>query len=259
MAGFLSLSVSPASSVGPFTDVSHVSEFVTAPRGPGVTGSITRAESRGLGASVFNLAGFFPLRSSFFVQLETSFITVENKNGVVEGFGDVLFMSKAPVWRGRRKAVLFTSCIRLGTGGTAYFPYSTASTDAGIGLAFADSLGFADDASAPRPSRYLTYWITAGGTYVLRLNDRLEENELHGHHFSGGGGVVIGVSRRFDVAAGALGLVFDSGAVREVYFSGITAYLSPAAGFHVTVQGERGDWRERAVDASVQAGLTVRY
>lgn len=236
-----------------------MSDFVTAPRVPGLSGSITRAESRGLGASVFNLAGFFPIRSAFFMQLETCYATLETDDDIEEGFGDVLLSMRARAWTGRRKALYITSCVRFGTGAPAYFPYATASTDAEFGLAFTDSLGFGDDPGAPQPSRYLAYWVTGGGNYVIRLNDRLEEDELHGSSLSGGGGVVLGLLRRLSVEAGGLGIVFDSGAVREVYFSRVTVYLSPVAHLHFAVQGERGDWRERAVDASAQIGLTVRY
>lgn len=259
MAGFLSLCAAPSFSAGPFTDVARVSDFVTAHRVPGVSGSITRADAGGLGASVFNLAGFFPVRSVFLMQLETCYATLETADGIAEGFGDVLLSMRARAWAGRRKALSITSCVRFGTGASAYFPYATASTDVEAGLAFCDSLGFGDDASAPPPKRYLSYWIAGSGTYVLRLNDLLEEQELHGNNLSGGGGVVLGLSRAVSVEAGGMGLVFDSGAVREIYFSRLTVYFSPGADVHLAVQGERGDWRERAVDASAQIGLTVRY
>jgi hypothetical protein len=105
----------------------------------------------------------------------------------------------------------------------------------------------------------LSYWITVTGTYVVRLNDRLEEEELHGNHVLVGGGVVVGISRRFGVEAGGVGLAFDTGAVREVYFARLTAALSPATNLQVSVQGEGGDWEDRAVDASAAVGLTVVY
>jgi hypothetical protein len=259
VAGLLSFNALPALSVGPFTDVSRESEFVRAPLGAGLAGAITRADSQGRGATVFDLGAFFPVRSAFLMQIETSVVTADRENGVAEGFGDVLLRSKARAWAGTRKGLFVTSCVRFGAGSPGYLPYATASTDIGLGVAFVDSLGWADDDSLPPPPRHLAWWVAAGGAYVARMNDRLKQDELHGHHLSGGGGVVLALTRRFEVEAGGLGLVFDSGAVREVYFSRVTAHLSPAASLNVTVQGERGDWRERAADASASAGLTVRY
>jgi hypothetical protein len=259
VAGFLSLGAVPSFSVGPYTDVSRISDFITAQRTPGLTGSLTRASSGGLGAAVFDLAGFFPLRSAFLLQLETCFVTVDTGEDIEEGFGDALLWLRARVWKGQRKALVLTFGGRFGVGDPAYFPYSTASTDVEAGVAFSDSLGFSDDPAAPAPSRYIAYWVAAGGNYVIRLNDRLEAQGLHENCLSCGGGVILGVSRTFDVEAGGLYLAFGSGAAREVYFSRVTAHLSPVTDLFVTVEGERGDWRERAVDASAQIGLTVRY
>ena len=259
VAGFLSFAALPAFSVGPYTDVSATSAFIRAPHEPGLIGSITRANSQGEGASLFDIAGFFPVRSSFLIQLETSYITLARGDEVIEGFGDALLWLKARTWTGDRKALFLESCVRFGVGSTQYFPYSTASTDVEALVAFVDSLGFDGDEGTPPPSRFLSYWIAAGGTLVLRLNDRLEAEGLHDDHASVGGGILVTFSRRFEIEIGGRGLFFGSGAAREIYFSQITAALSPATDLLVTVQGERGDWQERAIDASAGVGLTVRY
>jgi hypothetical protein len=256
VAGLLSFSAPASRAVGPFMNVADMSEFIRTRADARLTGSITRADSRGRGASTFDFAAFFPLRSSFLLKLEISYIALAADDRVIGDFGDAILRVKAHAWTGDRSTLALISSVRFGTGSPGLFPYSTASTDVEIGAAFVDSLG---SGGAANQSRLLSYWITATGTYVVRLNDRLEEEELHGDHVLVGGGVVVGISRRFGVEVGGVGLAFDTGAVREVYFARLTAALSPATNLQVSVQGEGGDWEDRAVDASAAVGLTVVY
>lgn len=255
VAGLLSLGAADSRAVGPFKDVSDLSDFIRAPRDHGLSGSITRADSQGRGASIFTLAGFYPLRTSFLMQLECSYVALADDEVVLQDLGDVFLRLKARVWGGNQSALALISNVRLGTGTPTLFPYSTASTDVELGISFVDSLG-RDAAGDPR---FFSYWAMASGTYVFRVNDRLEADELHGNCVSAGGGVLAGLTRRLGVEAGGLGLAFDSGALREIYYARISAALSPATRLHVIVQGERGDWQDRAVDASAEIGLIVLY
>jgi hypothetical protein len=240
-------------------DVARVSAFVRAPLEPGLAGSITRANSQGEAASFFVLGAFVPIRSAFLIQTEIPYITVALKDEVEDGFGDAVLRAKARGWAGHRKALLFASSLRFGSGSAALFPYSTASTDLEAGAAFVDTVGTSDGERALQPLRSLSYWIVASGVYIIRIDDRLKEAGLHGHHATAGGGVLVALTRKIEVEVGGLALFFRSGAAREVYFSKLTATLSPATDLLVTIQGERGDWRERAVDASATVGLAVRY
>jgi hypothetical protein len=258
-AGLLSLAASPVFSVGPFVDASRVSAFVRAPLERGLDGSITRANSQGQAASFFVLAAPIRVRSAFLIQLEISYISIAFEEEVEDGFGDAILRAKARAWTGHRKTLSFVSSLRFGSGSATLFPYSTASTDLEAGVAFVDSVGASDGGDALQPLRSLSYWVAASGVYVFRLSDRLEEAGLHGRHATAGGGVLVALTRKIDLEVGGLGLFFQSGAVREVYFSTLTAALSPVTNLYVTVQGERGDWRERAVDASATLGLAVSY
>jgi len=236
-----------------------VSAFIRAPLEQGLAGSITRADLQRQGASVFNLEAQIHVRSSFLIQPEIPYVTIARDNEVEDGFGDVIVRAKARAWTGDRKCLSIFSSLRLGSGSASLFPYSTASTDMEAGVAFVDSVGSRGDGRALEPLRSLSYWAAASGVYVARLNDRLEEEELHGHYAAAGGGVIAALTRKLEIEAGGLGLFFNTGAVREVYFSTMTAALSPAMNLYLTVQGERGDWRERAGDASATLGLAVRY
>ena len=258
-AGLLSFAASPVFSVGPFVDASRVSAFVGAPLGRGLAGSITRADSRGQGVSFFVLAAPIRVRSAFLIQPEISYITLALDDDVEDGFGDVVLRAKARAWTGHRKTLSIVSSLRLGSGSATLFPYSTASTDVEAGMAFVDSIGATGGGDGLQPLRSLSYWVTASGLYVIRLDDRLDEAGLHGSYTTAGGGVLVALSPKVELEVGGLGLFFHSGAVREVYFSTLTAALSPVTHLYVTVQGERGDWRERAVDASATLGLAVSY
>jgi hypothetical protein len=257
-AGLLSFAAPPVLAVGPFVDASRVSAFVGAPLGRGLDGSITRADSQGQGASFFLLAAQIRVRSAFLIQPEISYITLALDDEVEDGFGDLILRAKARAWTGHRKTLSIVSSLRLGSGSASLFPYSTASTDVEAGVAFVDSVG-ASGGDALQPLRSLSYRVTASGVYVIRLDDRLEEAGLHDRYATAGGGVLVALTRKVELEVGGLGLVFHSGAVREVYFSKLTAALSPETHLYLTVQGERGDWRERAVDASATLGLAVSY
>lgn len=259
-AGLLSFVLPQAVfAVGGFEDVGRISSFLRAPRGTALMGSITRADAQGSGASIFWLAGYVPVRSSFLLQPEIPYITLATGDDVVDGFGDVRLRAKARMWAGNRKTLFLVSSFRFGSGTTELFPYSTASNDLEFGLGFVDSLGTRDDEGGMRPLRSLSYWVRATAVYVIRLNDRLEQADLHGDYASLSGGVVLPLSRRFELEIGAMGLFFKSDAIRELYFAEVEAVLSRSMALFVNAQGERGDWQDRAVDASASIGLMVRY
>lgn len=248
-----------ASAVGGFEDVGRISAFLRAPHGPVLMGSITRADAQGNGASIFWLAGYIPIRRVFLLQPEIPYVTMAQEDVVQDGFGDARLSAKARVWASNGKALSLVSSFRFGSGSTALFPYSTAGNDLEIGLGFADSLGTRDELGGMEPLRSLSFWVRAAAVYVIRLNDSLEEADLHGDYVTLGGGIVLPLSRRFGVEVGAMGLLFKTGAVREVYFTEFDAALSPSTDLYVTLQGERGDWKERAVDGSAGVGLKVTY
>jgi hypothetical protein len=258
-AGFLSFAASPVRSVGPFVDVSRESAFIRAPLVRGLAGSITRADLQGDGASFFTLEAQIRVRSVFLIQPEVSYISIARDDEVDDGFGDTILRAKARVWTGPRKCLSIISSLRLGSGSASLFPYSTGSIDVEAGLAFVDSIGSSGDGHALEPLRSLSYWAVVSGVYVMRLDDTLEEDELHSPYGASGGGILAALTRRIELEAGGVCLFFETGAVREVFFSTVTAALSPAMDFYLTVQGEGGDWRERATDASATLGLSVRY
>ncbi len=248
-----------AFAVGGFEDVGRISGFLRAPQGAALMGSITRADAQGSGVSIFSLAGYIPVRTSVLLQPELPYMTLAREDEVADGFGDIRLRAKARVWSGNRKALFLVSSFRFGSGTAQLFPYSTASNDIEFGGGFVDSLGTHNDKGVMEPLRSLSYWVRTTAVYVIRLNDRLEQADLHGDYATLGGGVVAPLSRRFGLEIGAMGFFFKSGAVRELYFTEIGAVLSPSMSLFVTLQGERGDWRDRAVDASAGVGLKVHY
>jgi len=259
LAGLLCFAARGALAVGPFTDVSRLSAFLRSAHESSLDGSITRASAPGAQASIFYLAANFPVRSSFLLQLEFPFTTIGFDEGTEDGFGDAMLRSKARLWRGSRKSLLFNSSLRMGSGSASLFPFSSGSTDVELGLAFVDSVGVGEGAKVLEPLRSFSYWITAGGVYPLRVNEALDEAGLYDRYAEAGGGVLAAITRRIEIEAGGLGLFFATGAIREIYFSRLAFSLTEESRISLVVQGERGDERDRAFDASAGIGLTVVY
>jgi hypothetical protein len=246
-------------SIGPFKDVSRTSAYLRAPRHGGLTGSITRANSQGEGASFFWLAGQVPLRSNFLIQVDGLYASVGRGDDIEDGFGDVTVSARARVWKGSGKKFLLNGAVRLGSGTINLFPYSTASTDIEVGAAFIDSVGARSGTGRLEPLKSISWWVNLTGAYIVRLNDNLEESGLHEDHVDFGGGIIYPLTHRIEVEAGAMGLFFKSGAVRQIYYGQFLGRFSPSIDLFVTAQAERGDWRDRAVDASVAIGLKVIF
>jgi hypothetical protein len=258
--GFLSLiTANPALSIGPFEDIARLSAFVRAPQKGSLSSSITRANSQGEGASFFWIAGQVPLRSNFLLQIDAPYASVARGDNIEDGFGDITVWAKARVWDGSRKRLFLMGAFRLGSGSTALFPYSTASSDVEIGVAFVDSVGTQSGGGGLEPLRSVSYWFNLSASYIVRLNDRLEEAVLHDDHVDFGGGLVYPLTRRIQIEAGGMGLFFKSGAIREIYYGQIMGRFSPSIDLFLTAQRERGDWIDRAVDGSVSIGLTVTF
>lgn len=152
----------------------------------------------------------------------------------------------------------FTGACRVGSGTAELFPYSTASIDPEVGVAFVDSLGTIDERGLT-PMKSLSYWISASYVYVMRLDDQLEAAELHGHHAIAGGGLITALSRSLEIEGGGLGLFFESGAARQICFARVSWAVSSAARVYATAQVETGESSERASDASASVGLAVAY
>jgi hypothetical protein len=245
--------------VGPFVDVSRFSAFLRSAHEHSVDGSITRADAPGAPASIFSVAASFPVRSAFLLQVEFPFVTVGYDEEVEDGFGDALFRLKSRLWRGSHKSLALDTSVRMGSGSVTLFPYASGSTDIEIALAFVDSIGIGEGATALEPLRSFSYWIVAGGNYPLRVDDTIEEAGLYDRCLEVGGGVVAALAKKLEIEAGGLGLVFAEGPVREVYFSRLTWGLTESSRISVVVQGERGDREDRAFDASAGIDLTVTY
>jgi hypothetical protein len=247
----------PAFSIGPFEDVSRLSAFLRAPQSSSLSGSITRANSQGEGASFFWLAGQVPLKSNVLLQFDAPYVSVARGVDIEDGFGDITAWARVRAWGKPRKRLFLVGASRLGSGSTALFPYSTASSDVEVGLAFVDSVGTQSAAGGLEPLRSVSWWLNLSASYIVRLNDRLEEAELHDDHVDFGGGLIYPLTKRIEIEAGGMGLFFQSGAVREIYYGQVLGRFSPSIDLFITVQGERGDWQYRAVDGSVSVGLFV--
>lgn len=234
-----------------------MSTFLRAPQRGTISSSITRANAQGEGSSFFWLAGHIPVRSNFLIQIDVPYISVARGDNIEDGFGDTNVLARVRAWEGNRKRLFLLGSFRLGSGSTSLFPYSTASSDVKIGLAFVDSLGTMFGGGGMEPLRSFSYWVNLSASYIVRLNDRLEVAELHDDHLDFGGGVVYPLTRRIEIEAGGMGFFFKSGAIREVYYGQVLGRFSPSIDLFFTVQGERGDWRDRAVDGSVSIGMLV--
>lgn len=259
VAGLLCFATPPAHSVGPFTDVPRLSAFLRSPHESSFDGSITRADAQKTGASLFTLAADFPVRSAFLMRLDIPYVTLAFDDKVEAGFGDALLRMKARLWRGGRRSFLATSSLRVGSGSTSLFPFSTGSTDIEAGLVFVDSIGVGEGEKVLKPLRSFSYWVLGGGVYPIRVSDTLEEADLHGRYATVAGGVLAALTRRIEIEAGGMGLFFASGAVREIYFSRLSLGLSDLSRVSLSVQMESGDPQDRAADASAGINLTVMY
>jgi hypothetical protein len=259
VAGLLCFATDTARSVGPFTDVSRLSAFLRSPHESSLGGSITRADAQETGASLFALAADFPVRSAFLLQLEIPYVTLALDDKVEDGFGDALLRMKARLWTGARRSLAVTSTLRMGSGSVSLFPFASGSTDIEAGLVFIDSIGVGEGEKTLEPLRSISYWVLGGGAYPIRVNEGLEKAGLYGRYVTAGGGVLAALTRRIEIEAGGLGLFFDTGAVREIYFSRLSLALSDVSRLSLSVQGERGDSQDRAADASAGINLTVMY
>jgi hypothetical protein len=258
-AGLLSFAAPGARGTGPIADAADRASFARAPYRRALDASIMRSDGRGQAASVFSLAAALRVRSSFLIEGEIPYITIASGGRMEDGFGDFLINAKARGWHGDRRALQFAGGLRLGAGALALFPYATASTDAEAGLSFVDSLIAGGDGEARPSMKSLSYWISTSFVYVLRVNDGLEEAELHGHHAIAGGGVLAALTPAFEIEAGGIGFFFETGATRQVCFTRLSYKLGEAIRIHATVQGEIGDSGDRAADASAAAGVAVAY
>ena len=259
VAGLLCFATATAHSVGPFIDVPRLSAFLRSPHESSLDGSITRADAEETNASLFVLAADFPVRSTFLIQVDVPYVTLAYGDKVEDGFGDALLRMKARLWRGGRRSILVTSSLRVGSGSTSLFPFSTGSTDIEVGLVFVDSIGVGEGEKALRPLRSISYWVMGGGDYPIRVNDTLEEADLYPRFATVGGGVLAALTRRIEIEAGGLGLFFATGAAREIYFSRVSLGLSDVSRISLNVQMERGDREDRAANASAGINLTVMY
>ncbi len=257
-AGLLSLiTASPAYAIGPFEDVARLSTFLRSPQRGTISSSITRANAQGEASSFFWLAGQVPVRSNFFLQVDVPYISVARGEDIEDGFGDINVLARVRAWEGNRKRLFLMGTFRLGSGSASLFPYSTASSDVEIGLAFVDSVGTVSGMGGLEPLRSISYWMNLSASYIVRLNDRLDEAELHGDHLDFGGGVIYPLTHRIEIEAGGMGLFFKSGAVREIYYGQVVGRFSPSIDLFLTIQAERGKWQDRAIDGSVSIGMLV--
>ncbi len=256
--GLLSFAAPPAFSTGSFEDASARAAWLRAPHRRALDGSITRSDGTGQAASFFTLRATVPVRSAFLIRVEVPYITLAAGDIIRDGFGDVVLRANARAWTGNRKTFQFTGACRFGSGTSELFPYSTASIDTEVGAAYIDSLGTVDERGLS-PLKSLSYWISASYVYVMRLDDRLKETELHGQHAIAGGGLLTALSRSLELEAGGLGLFFESGATREICFTRVSWAVSAAAQVYAAAQVETGESSERASDASVSVGLVVVF
>jgi hypothetical protein len=259
LAGLLLFTARGALAVGPFVDVGRMSAFLRSPQRTSVSGSITRADGRGVEGSVFVLSADFPLQSAFLFQLEFPYLSAAYDKEVDDGFGDATFGLRARAWKGERKTFLVTGALKTGSGTSTLFPFSTGSIDVEAGLAFVDSVGVDSSATALEPLRSFSYWIAAAGVYPLRVEDSLRDSGLHTRYARAGGGALVALTRRIELEAGGMALFFPEGAVRPIYFSRLSFAFSEVSRISLVVQRETGDELDRAVNGSVGFDLTVMY
>jgi len=256
VAGLLSLCPALSLAIGPYEDVSGYSAFLRASRQPGLSGAITRADSPGATASFLTIAGSFPIRSAWLMQLETSLVSLQRDGPVLEKFADILLRLKGSVWKGEGRSLVLVPSVRLETGSADLFPYATGSTAIGMSLAFVDSVG----AFRPRArAGSFAWWLSVGGDYFVRSDDLLDDSKLLGNRASAGAAVSIGLAPSLTLEAGGMGFAFQRGKPRAVCYGRLNTFVSASSTLHAVFQAEAGERQDRAIDASAQLGLTVLY
>lgn len=199
----------------------------------------------------------FPAREYLLVEVEQNYITVSGGSTIFSGFGDTRIRSRTRLWQAPRRVLHLLAGVTAGNGNTRLYPYSSQTIDMELALGFVDS------------TAGLRWWAVAGGARVERVPKQvrdgddvlldLSEEQLHGHYLRAGAGVELPVRDLFGVIGGAAAVRYRTGAVRVLLFGQARYYHTDQFVLHADVQVEAGDTAERVNDASLAAGLTVRF
>ena len=243
---FLFFSPRPAYSVGAYDDLSSYSAFIRAPAFGTLGGRTTFIRGDGEEASLFYLEGNYPVGPRGLFQMEIPWVALSLADSVAADFGDIRFRVRLGAWRRPGHVLQFYFALRTGSGSSSFFPYMTSSIDIEGGFAYVDTIGPA------------SWWASATGTVVTRLDDNIEEAGLYSSFVAANAGLVWALDD-FDVEAGGGGYFYQQGGSRGLYFADVTFRYSPAVHVRLMYQAEFGSSRRRPYDYAVGVGITVWF
>jgi hypothetical protein len=234
----------PARAIGVYEDAVGHAGLLFAPHQPAVRAAFIRtAADDGREASMFLASGVYPLRHNLLVQFEQPYIALLGESDVESGFGDTHVRARLRLYGGDGRALQLLGGLRIGSGSTTYYPYSSQSYDMELGVGYVDSLGM------------VTVWGLASGVAVKREPEGLAEEDRHQNFARGNAGVAAALGSRLVARAGGSALLFRSGSVRDIYFAQIEYRHSPGIALRASLHAEAGDERERVSDLAVTASV----
>jgi hypothetical protein len=234
----------PARAIGVYEDAVGHAGFLLAPHQPSLRSAFIRtAADDAREASMFVAAGAYPVRHNLLIQIEQPYIAIIGEPDIESGFGDTHVRARLRLYGGDGRALQMLGGLRIGSGSTIYYPYSSQSYDMELGFGYVDSLGT------------VTVWGLASGVAVKREPEGLPEASRHQNFARGNAGVAVALGSRLVARAGASALLFRSGSLRDIYFGQVEYRHSRGIALRASIHAEAGDEQERISDLAVTASI----
>jgi hypothetical protein len=241
------LRLEPARATGVYEDAVGLAGFVFAPHRGALRAAIIRTNDDHRDASVFAVAGRYPLRDNLLIQVDVPFVSLAVPSSIRTGFGDPCLRARLRVWGGDRRVLHALGGIRVGTGTTRVYPYASQSYDFDLAVGYVDTL------------EVLDLWAMVGGVVVKREPEGLEEDDRHENFARAGGGLGLPFGSAISLRLGANALLFRSGRVRELYFAQLQYRYSPSLELRVSTHAEAGEPAERVSDLAITAAVHTLF
>jgi hypothetical protein len=243
----LLLHVEPARATGVYEDVAGYAGFLTGSHRAGIRAAMVRTDDERRNASLFIVSASYPLRDNLLVQFEQPYVAVDSPADIRSGFGDGVARARLRILGGEGSALHLLGGLRLGTGSRRFYPYSSQSLDAALGVGFVDTLDV------------LQVWGAASGVAVMREPPGLDEATRHENYAHLAAGLTIPLLASTDLRVGFTGLVFRSGAARDLFLGQIGYRPSPSLEIRASAQAEAGKPEERVSDLAATVEIAARF
>lgn len=232
-----------AHAVGVYEDAAGYVGFLFAPHRPALRAAVIRTNADPLDASMMAFAFTYPLRDHLLVGADVPFITVSEPGDMESRFGDLGLRARMRFAGGDGRAVHLLGGLRVGSGSSSLYPYSTQSYDVELGVGYVDSLGVLD------------LWASTSGVAVFRAPEELSDAQRHEDFARVDAGLAFPFGPVLALRLGATVLAFRSGAVRDLYLTQLQYRWSDALELRVSGHAEAGRSAERVSDVAITVGI----